>query len=174
MASSQLQIPHSRRLPERRHFAKHFIHKAIRSLSVNVHSTYAFSDVKANQHILPWLQSWGNDCCIYFQKYFYLWLQLMYLFKHPIPTEPMNILVTENISLIWFPSIGRVIATGPCQNGQICFRLSARPVLFFPRFLRISKLGLLFDERRGLSTTGHFPLTGSDCWLTSCRAITSM
>jgi hypothetical protein len=32
--------------------------------------------------------------------------------------------------------------------------------MFFPDFYVLSKWGLLFDERRGLTSTGHFPSTG--------------
>jgi hypothetical protein len=49
-------------------FVIHFIHKAIRSLYVDVHSICVLSDLNANLHIQPWLQSWGKHYCIHIQK----------------------------------------------------------------------------------------------------------
>jgi hypothetical protein len=55
------------------------------------------------------------------------------------------------------------IAPAPRQYSKSWFRDRSRPMtifLFFPRLLRILKWGLLFDEKRGLTTTGHFPSNG--------------
>jgi hypothetical protein len=35
-------------------------------------------------------------------------------------------------------------------------------IIFFSRFLRVLRWSLLFNDRRGLTTTGHSPCTGDD------------
>jgi hypothetical protein len=61
-------------------------------------------------------------------------------------------------------SVGQ-IAAGPRLHSQFRFRVPSGHMtisLFFPRLLCVLKWGLLFDERRGLTTTGHSPSTGDD------------
>jgi hypothetical protein len=51
-------------------------------------------------------------------------------------------------------------AVGPRQHSRTCFRAPSGPMtifLFFPTYSRVLKLGLLFDERRGLTSAGHSP-----------------
>jgi hypothetical protein len=53
--------------------------------------------------------------------------------------------------------------SGPRQHSKYWFRVPSGPMtifLFFPRRLRVLKWSLLFDERGGLTTTGHAPLLG--------------
>jgi hypothetical protein len=55
------------------------------------------------------------------------------------------------------------IAAGPRQHSKSLFRVPSGPIfLFFPGLLRVLKWDLLFNERRGLTPTGHSPSTGGN------------